>query len=417
MHSTGDLPRCKHARDSSGSPPLGRAQQKADRLVTPASASIECERMRALTWFALLAAAALYGGCAGRDEASPPTLAPSPVVPTTPATPVSETVTASQGQVISNLAITTTSGPCIVVRGVGDVWIDRVQAGPCGEQGIYVLGAARVRITNSVIHTEHGDVSGFGTGNGILIQNSSDVLVQGNQVSNSSGSILAQASPRTKIIGNYSLNPLGPFPNASHFQLTTGSDHSEISDNFGEQRPRFRGAPDDRQYVEDGINTYQTSDVLIARNYLRDGDSETGCGIIAGDSFDGLPGNNITVVDNVLIRTAHCGVGVVGGTGHVVRGNRILDTNFEGDGGSSGIQVWDWRGHGTCADITVQENIVSNLLPEGYHNDYWDGSGRPDAFRCQNVDFSRNTLGTDARRLLTPEGARLPPPPIPPLKY
>ena len=27
-------------------------------------------------------------------------------------------------------AITTTSGPCIVVRGVGDVWIDRVQAGP-----------------------------------------------------------------------------------------------------------------------------------------------------------------------------------------------------------------------------------------------------------------------------------------------
>lgn len=374
--------------------------------------------MRGFGRFFIAATALFYVGCTASHPPNAQSSGGSPLAPTTTDTlALGENLAATTGQVISNVTITTTSGPCLVVQGVTDVWIDRVTVGPCGAQGIYVIGAARVRITNSVIHTDHGDTSGFGTGTAVLIQNSTDVLVQGNQISNSASSVLAQASPKTKIIGNYSQNPLGPFPNASHFQLTTGSSQSSITDNFGEQVPRFRGAPYDGQFIEDGINIYQTGNVLIARNFIRDGDSANGCGIVIGDSFDGLPGDGVTVTDNTLIRTSHCGIGVVGGSNHILRGNKILDPNFVGDSGSSGIQVWDWRGLGTCANISVRSNIVSNLMPGGWYNDYWNGSGRPTNFRCRNVDVIQNVSGANARNLLTPEASKLPTPAIPPLRY
>jgi hypothetical protein len=360
--------------------------------------------MRLMTRFFTIAAIVIVYGCGARLPTSPASMLVPPQVP-------GATVTATQGQVISNLTLTSSAGPCIVVRGVSDVWIDRMHIGPCAGQGVLVSGAARIRITNSVIHTEHGGEGGVDTGDGVYIADSTDVLLQGNQFSNNESSVIATGSPRTKVVGNYSLNPIGPYPRGQHFNLANSSDGSEITDNFGEQNPRFRGPAGDRRYIEDAINIYQTSDVLIARNYLRDGDADTGCGIIAGDNNGGSPGHAITIIDNTLIRTSNCGIGVAGGSGHVVRGNRILDSNFAGGRGNVGLYVWDYRDLGTCSGITVTDNIVSNLLSDGTYGDYWD------AGNCRDVHAGNNTFGTAARALLTPEGSRLPPPPIPPRPY
>ena len=363
--------------------------------------------------FAVIAAAMLCIECGGSKSANPQPTSSSPVAPTAPATPApGQTLTATQhGQVISNLTLTSTAGPCIVVSGLNDVWIDHVQLGPCAAQGIRVEGAARLRITNSIIHTGHGGQGQVDSGDGVYIRNSTDVIVQGNQFADNETSVETYASRNTSIIGNYSLNPLGPFPRGQHFQLTNGSDGSQITDNFGEQNPRFRGPVGDQRYIEDAINIYQTGDVTIARNYLRGGDAENGCGIIAGDSNGGIPGNGVTITDNVMVRTSNCGIGVAGGSGHVVRRNRILDTNFEGGSGNIGIYVWDYRSLGTCSNITVRDNIVSNLLPNGTFADYWDGGN------CRSLDIGNNTFGNGARALLTPEGSQLPAPSIPPRSY
>jgi hypothetical protein len=347
-------------------------------------------------------AAVLVHGCSGGPTApTPPAASSNLPVP-------GKTLVATQGQVISNLTLTSNEGPCVVVQGVGDVWIDHARIGPCAGRGIVVANASRIRITNSIIRSGHGGDARVDDGDGVFVVDSTDILIQGNQFSDNESSVVAVGSRNTSIIGNYSLNPLGPYPRGQHFALANGSDQSQITDNFGEQVPRFRGAPGDRRYIEDAINVSQTSDVLIARNYLRDGDADTGCGIIAGDNYGGSPGNGITIIDNTVMRTSNCGIGVAGGANHVVTRNRVLDPNFAGGTGNVGLYVWDYRNLGTCFGITVSDNIVSNLLPDGTYGDYWD------AGNCRNVTVERNVFGDAARRFLTPEPQ---PPPVPPLPY
>jgi len=361
----------------------------------------------------LLAVIAGCFSCSGQSSnpASPSPATGSTTAPAPSPTTFAQTITARQGQTISNVTVTSTSGPCILVSGVADVWIDNVKIGPCGAQGVLIRNGARTRVTNSMIHTEHGGDTGFTGGDGIAVFSSSDVLIQGNQLSNNEDSVRIIGSPNARIVGNYSLNPLGPgYPlgnGGHHFQLVSSSNGSQVTDNFAEQIPRFRGAADDHRYVEDGVNIGETGNVLVARNYIRDGDSSTGCGITAGDNSGGLPGDSVTITDNVLIRTSNCGIGIAGGSGHVVRRNRVFDSNMPGGSGNAGMYVWDYRSVGGCFGITFADNIVSNLLPDGTYKDFIDVGN------CSGVSSVNNTFGSAARALLT----SLPPPPIPPIPY
>jgi hypothetical protein len=54
---------------------------------------------------------------------------------------------------------------------------------------------------------------------------------------------------------------------------------------------------------------------------------------------------------------------------------------------------------------------VSNLLPDGRYNNYWNSGN------CGTVSLLDNLWGSEARTLLTPESEQPPPPPIPPLPY
>ncbi len=305
-------------------------------------------------------------------------------------------INAVSGQTIRNVKITNPSGPCITLHNVTNVWIENVEVGPCAGNGVKVTGGSAIRVTNSLIHTERAGPSD--TGVGLYIANSTDVLAQGNQFERNESSVWAVESGNLRLIGNYSKNPLGPFPRGQHFQYdkVTGG---EIRNNYG-----VAIAGQARQ--EDAINIYMSKGITVSGNYVTGGDSPSGCGIIT----DGTGPDNNLIENNTLIRTAQCGVGIAAGANNIVRGNKVLDTNIPNGSGNTGIYVWN-QYPGTCAGIVVENNIISNRWPNGQYNDYWDGGN------CGSVTFRGNILGAEARALLTPESTRLPPPPIPPQPY
>jgi hypothetical protein len=183
----------------------------------------------------------------------------------------------------------------------------------------------------------------------------------------------------------------------------------EVSDNFGEVVPERATAGEHE--LEDHINMFASRDILLERNYLRGGDSPSGCGITLGDGGPSGSGANWTARGNTLIRTGNCGIGIGGGTNAVVDGNRLLDTSLPGGMGNVGIYIWDVYGVGGCAGHTVTNNVVSNRRPEGVYADIYD------ARTCGPVAMTGNVTGDAARARLTPEATQLPAPPIPPLRY
>jgi len=328
-------------------------------------------------------------------------LAPPPASTLVDSPPIS--INSQTGIVVRGLKITSQAGPCVTISNSSDIVVDGSDLGPCGGNAVAIKKSAAVKIVNSSIHTERDGAGTGDSGLGILIKNSSDVLVQGNEFAYNESSVYALDSSDVRVIGNFSLNPLGPVPRGQHVQFN----HVQgglIGDNYGiasSDTTTYRLAA----HKEDAINLFYAASVEVRANYLVGGTSPSGCGIIADGS-----GTANTIVDNVVIRTAQCGIGIAGGTNHIIAGNKVLDTNIPDGRGNVGIYVWNLYA-GPCSGHSVTGNAVSNLWPNGYSNDYWDGQN------CGPVDLRDNILGSDARALLTPESDRLPPPPIPPKPY
>jgi len=329
-------------------------------------------------------------------------------------TAVQGPVQAKAGEVLRCLKVTSASGPGIVVDSVANVWIDDCEIGPTAGVGVHVKGngATGIRITNSFIHTERSGKGGMNSGLGVFVSGGpSDVLIQGNRMERCESHVYTTGgTSNVRVIGNYMLNPQGPFPRGqgAQFDTTTGG---EISDNFVDVSPEkpTQGESD----VEDILNLYKSSNIKVLRNYLRGGDSPSGCGVLVGD--DG--GKAQTIEDNVIIRTSQCGIGVASGQDHVVNGNKVLDTSFTGGSGNTGIYVWNQYSP-TCSNITVTNNVVRNKRPNGEHSPFWDGKN------CGTISMSGNVFDTGdggpAEAQLTPDAQKLPPPsvaPNPPKPY
>jgi hypothetical protein len=329
-------------------------------------------------------------------------------------TKVTGPIQAKAGEKLSCLKIESSSGPGVVIDGVANVWIDDCEIGPTAGVGVHIKGsgATGIRVTNSYIHTEHSGSSGMNSGLGVFVSGGpDDVLIQGNRMERSESHVYTTGgTSNIRVIGNYMLNPLGPFPRGqgAQFDTTTGG---EISDNFVECNPeKPTGGESD---AEDIINLYKSSNVTVANNFLRGGDSGSGCGVLVGDAG----GKGQIIKNNVIIRTSQCGIGVASGEDHVVDGNKILDTSFPGGSGNTGIYVWNQYSP-TCANITVTNNIVRNKRPDGTHSPFWDGGN------CGTITQSGNVFDTSdggqAESLLLPEAQKLPPPttaPTPPKPY
>jgi hypothetical protein len=306
------------------------------------------------------------------------------------------------GTTVKDVVITDAPGNCIEVR-ASNVTILNVELARCKGHGISIH-APRARVLNSHIH-EMGPrpgVGGYDERNCIIAWDTQDVLVQGNVLERCETLVMGQRTSRMRIVGNFGLNPLGPMPRGQHVQITY-ADGGEVTDNYfltENGRPTVSNSADQ-------INIYKSSHILVARNYVRGGDSDSGCGILLSDAAP--PGHHNIAEDNILIRTAQCGVGVAGGTHHIVRRNKILDPSLPGNLGNVGIYVWMCcSAKPPCSGHTVIDNIVSNKRPDGQENPFWNGSN------CGAITMSGNVFGAVARPMLTPEAEKLPPPPIPP---
>jgi nitrous oxidase accessory protein NosD len=250
------------------------------------------------------------------------------------------------------------------------------------------------------------------SGLGVHIYLSSNVLVQGNRFERNETSVYGyETGHSVRVIGNYSLNPLGPFPRGQHVQIWTCNRGGPlergcvVSSNYGRLDPE-RGSSLGATNTEDMISIGKSSYALVEDNYVIGGDSASGCGLIVEG-----PASYTTFRNNVVIRTAQCGIGVSNSDHTLVESNRVLDTNLVSLGltsGNVGIYVWrksDSTDH--CYNNTVQRNIVSNRFPDGTYNDIYLST------RCTNTVKLDNITGSSARTLLTPEAEKLPPPPVP----
>jgi hypothetical protein len=296
------------------------------------------------------------------------------------------------GVTIRGLKITSQAGPCVTIRNSSSIIIDASDIGPCAGNAVEIVRSSALKVVNSVIHAEHDGTKSENSGLGVFVHSSANVFVQGNEFAYNESSVYAVNSEDVRVIGNFSLNPLGPVPRGQHVQFNNVQG-GMIAENYG------LSSGDTALYTypahqEDAINVWSSAFVEVRANYLVGGDSPSGCGIIADGS-----GNANSFVNNVVIRTAQCGIGIAGGTNHVITGNKILDPNISSGLGNVGIYVWNLY-TGPCSGHSVTSNIVSNLWPNGYYGDYWDGGN------CGPVTLLDNTWGSAARALLTPESGQ-----------
>jgi hypothetical protein len=256
--------------------------------------------------------------------------------------------------------ITSTEGPCLVVKHKADVTIENLRIGPCRGHGIEVFGSDRITIRNVVIE-------GTG-GSGILILKSEGVTVENNVIEDTISSVSVQDSQKITVKCNRFRNPRGPIPRGQFVQF--GDVHGPgnlISCNAGVNEPE-RGTP------EDAISLYRSSGtpespILVERNtIIGGGPSPSGGGIMLGDGG----GSYLAARDNILEDPGQYGIGVAGEhhievTGNVVVARRQPFTNV-------GISVWR-QDPPACHNIVVKNNIVHWVAASGWQNPWWNGPG------------------------------------------
>jgi len=300
------------------------------------------------------------------------------------------------------LRVTTTSGDCVRILGSTDITIEQSQIGPCGGNGIVVSGGGVVRIYDSYIHPETRSKGCCDNNDGILMENTHDVTVQGDVVAYGESNVEApQSTSSITILGNFLLNPRGPYPRGQNVQVWNGGNIT-VRDNYtlsSRDLKRYR-YPDDQ---EDSINFGMGSGFVAQRNYVTGGHSRSGCGLLADDGA-----NSVTFGANRLVNTGQCGIGVASGTNARIAGNRVLNKTPVRGGGNTAIYVWNQYPSEPCGPVEVSRNVATEVRGNGSESGFWNGGG------CDPVSLHHNVWGEAARKRLTPVKQELPPPPIPP---
>lgn len=107
--------------------------------------------------------------------------------------------------------------------------------------------------------------------------------------------------------------------------------------------------------VEDIVSIFRTPNVTVQRCvFFGGGPSSSGSGILVGDGA--VPGDNATIIDNVLINTGQVGIGVAGGDGHTIEGNTIHNSGTPES--NVGLYVWDGGDGSTIGDVALINNEV-----------------------------------------------------------
>ena len=305
---------------------------------------------------------------------------------------------------IDGLHIANPTGDCVTISGHSqNITIQRSEIGPCGGRAIGISNSNDITIVDSYLHAEFTPSSCCDTGDGVFAQNVDTILVQGNVIAfNETNIEFAQVS-HAHVVGNFLLNPLGPFPRGQQFQSWgSGSDVNVIGN--------YTIATDDGSYPypahqEDAVNFGFTDGILAQDNYITGGQSNSGCGIIADEAA-----NSATFTGNTLIGTGQCGIAISSGTGQTVTNNKILNTFLPNAGGNTAMYVWNQYPE-ACGPVDIENSIAFGEKPDGTPSSFWNGGG------CDPVTNTSNTWDAAAQTALTPVSTNEPPPQIPPQPY
>lgn len=302
---------------------------------------------------------------------------------------------------LAGLWITSDAGDCVVITGSSHVAILGSEIGPCAGNGIKVTGGDDLTIADSFIHPEHPAAGCCDTGDGIFVDGTSHVLVQGNVIAYGEANIEMHAVTHVNVTGNHLVNPQNAGSRGQNLQVWGQSSDVNVIGNYAlsSADPKYTYPPKQ----EDSINFGFTDGLVAQGNYVVGGQSPSGCGIIADEAANGAQ-----FLDNVILDTGQCGIAIADGTNAKVDGNKILNRNPVAGGGNTGLVVWKQYTE-ACGPVVVTNNVSSELKPDmTTESGYWNGGG------CEPVTFTGNILDANARALLLPVDTKLPPPPIPP---
>ena len=221
----------------------------------------------------------------------------------------------------SGLQISTTSGDCVDITNSTNITIENSNIGPCGtnnstasSNGIYISGGSGINIFDSYIHVENQASRCCDTHDGVKIFQSSTDLIQGNVIAYNETNIEALYSDDISLIGNFLLNPQGPFPRGQQIQDSVGST-ATITNNFllstpdttlgpavgtSNTAPILYGQDNTGNRPSDNLSIYATQNATVESNYITGGldantpgsggaQSSSGCGLITdGSDLAGL---------------------------------------------------------------------------------------------------------------------------------
>lgn len=260
----------------------------------------------------------------------------------------SKIIVSASNTTLSNITVTTTSGPCIQVGmgtagGVRHVVIQNSKIGPCGsasqvsgDSGIYINGAQDVTIRNNEIH----DVS-----DGIFAVNSYHPI---------------------KIHNNTFWNIRGPFPDGvaiaiASIQDAPGQSHStSIKCNVIDDRMGSNAHSTDHINIGEFGGQPHTSRsspgaaLEIGYNKIRGqlaGGNQSGSGIQIQDSKSY---ENLWIHDNVIVEVNGCGICATGA-------NTMVENNLVENNGVSAdsLTLWPFAFGGnqsSCTTLTARNN-------------------------------------------------------------
>jgi len=349
---------------------------------------------------ALLLASLALTGCAGNTSAQQPAIQPTEGL----------VIRNQQDRVFENLKISTQSGSCITVYGSTNITIRNSQIGPCGtrdgqKHGIKVEQSSGIQIYDSYIHPEHRAAGCCDTGDAVFLDGSRNITLQGNVIAYGESNVQAHRNVTgLKVIGNYLLNPQGPFPRGLQVQAWYSNDIL-VEGNYA------FASTDTAKYVmgehqEDALNFGNGSGFVVRGNYLQGGStSVSGCAIMADEGA-----NDVLVENNIAVDTGTCGIGLASGQRNAVRGNRVLLRHPMQKAGNTAVYVWN-QYKKPCGPAHFSGNIATMLRADGTQSGYWNGGG------CEPVVETGNTWNEAARKLLEPSATKLVPPPIPPRPF
>jgi uncharacterized Zn-binding protein involved in type VI secretion len=382
---------------------MPRPGNNAFSEAAPAS-SIVGALVRAWPTFFVILMLLSFGGADARPQAQD----------LTPSGPIE--LVGKNGAVISGVRVTSTTGNCVTIENSSNVVIEKSEIGPCGDpnaddmgNGIVISGSQNVQVSDSYIHVDNRALACCDKRDNLLVEGSSNVVIQGNVIAYGETNVEINEMPsdHISVIGNFLLNPRGPFPRGQNIQSWGSPQYGPntkiaISENYA------LSSPSDKQFAyaekqEDSISFGYTSDSSATGNYVVGGRSPTGCGLIADRQA-----NEIEFLDNILSDTGQCGVGIASGVRHTVVGNKILNEKPVPGAGNTALYVWNQYKDAGCGRIIIAQNTADELKIDGAtHSGYWNGGG------CDSVILKDNIWNAAAYERLHPLLQTNPPPPIP----